>query len=88
MIRATLRMPTNSAVALIVGGIASDNRAALAKIDKPTLIVVAMVRPWMSFYEDMQKRIRGVADGGLREMRVTRFSWMRRRASTSFLMDF
>lgn len=59
MIRATLRMPTNSVVALIMGGIASDNRAALAKIDKPTLIVVALVRPWMSFYEDMQKRIRG-----------------------------
>ena len=59
MIQATLRMPTNSAVALILGGIASDNRPALAKIDKPTLIVVATVRPWMPFYEDMQKRIRG-----------------------------
>ena len=59
MTRATLRMPTNSAVALILGGIASDNRPALSKIDKPTLIVVAMVRPWMPFYEDMQKRIRG-----------------------------
>jgi non-heme chloroperoxidase len=59
MIRATLRMPTNSAIALIMGGITSDNRAALAKIDKPTLIVVALVRPWMSFYEDLQKRIRG-----------------------------
>ena len=37
MIQATLRMPTNSAMALIMGGIASDNRPALAKIDKPTL---------------------------------------------------
>lgn len=59
MTRAALRMPTNSAVALILGGVTSDNRNALAKIDKPTLIVVALVRPWMPFYEDMQKRIRG-----------------------------
>ena len=59
MIQATLRMPTNSVAALIVGGIASDNRAALAKIDKPTLIVVARVGPWMTFYEDLQKRIQG-----------------------------
>jgi non-heme chloroperoxidase len=59
MVRATLRMPTNSAMALIMGGIASDNRPALAKIDKPTLIVVARVGPWMQFYEDLQRRIRG-----------------------------
>ena len=59
MMSATMQMPTNSAVALIVGGIASDNRSALAKIDKPTLIVVAMVQAWMVFYEDLQKRIRG-----------------------------
>lgn len=58
MVRATLRMPTNSALALIIGGIASDNRPALAKIDRPTLIVVARVAPWMQFYEDLQKRIR------------------------------
>lgn len=59
MTEATLRMPTNSVVALILGGVATDNRPALAKIDKPTLIVVALNRPWMSFYEDLQKRIRG-----------------------------
>lgn len=59
MTQATLRMPTDSVVALIVGGVSSDNRPALAKIDKPTLIVVALVRPWMHFYEDLQKRIRG-----------------------------
>jgi non-heme chloroperoxidase len=46
-------------MAMISGGVAADNRAALTKIDKSTLIVVAMVRPWMQFYEDMQKRIRG-----------------------------
>lgn len=59
MLQATLQMPTNSAVALVLGGVAADNRNALAKIDKPTLIVVALVRPWMQFYEDLQKRIRG-----------------------------
>ena len=59
MIEATLQMPTNSAMALIMGGIASDNRAALAKIDKPTLIVVAFVESWMRFYEDLQQRIQG-----------------------------
>jgi microsomal epoxide hydrolase len=59
MVRATMRMPTNSALALLLGGIASDNRAALAKIDRPTLIVVARVGPWMQFYEDLQRRIRG-----------------------------
>lgn len=59
MTQATMRMPADSVVALIVGGVACDNRPALAKIDKPTLIVVALVRPWMQFYEDLQKRIRG-----------------------------
>lgn len=59
MVQATLRMPTDSAMALIVAGIATDNRQALTKIDKPTLIVVANFRQWMSFYEDLQKRIRG-----------------------------
>ena len=37
----------------------SDNRSALPKIDKPTLIIVARVPAWMSFYEDLQKGIRG-----------------------------
>lgn len=59
MTRATLRMPTNSALALIVAGIVSDNRPALAKINKPTLIVVARVDAWMQFYEDLQRRISG-----------------------------
>ncbi len=59
MTEATLLMPTNSAVALFLGSFASDNRAALAKIDKPTLIVVALVRLWMPFYEELQQRIRG-----------------------------
>ena len=59
MIRSTLRMPANSSLALIVGGISTDNRPALAKINRPTLIVVARVPAWMQFYEDLQKRIAG-----------------------------
>lgn len=59
MIDATLQMPTNSAVAVFLGSLMSDNRSALAKIDRPTLIVVARVPAWMSLYEDLQKRIRG-----------------------------
>lgn len=59
MVRATLQMPTDSALALFLGSLASDNRPALAKIDKPTLIVVARVNSWMPFYEDLRQRIRG-----------------------------
>lgn len=59
MIDATLQMPTNSAVAVFLGSLMSDNRAALSKIDRPTLIVVARVPAWMSLYEDLQKGIRG-----------------------------
>ena len=59
MVRATMQMPTDSAVSMLLGGIASDNRPALAKIDKPTLIVISLTGPWMQFYEDLQKRIRG-----------------------------
>ncbi len=59
VIQASLRMPTNSAVAIFVGMITSDNRPALAKINKPTLIVIAPGGPWDSLYEDMHKRIAG-----------------------------
>lgn len=58
MVGATMQMPTDSAVAMLMGGIAADNRAALSKIDKPTLIVVSLTQ-WMQFYEDLQKRIPG-----------------------------
>ena len=58
MAEAALRTPTNTAVALFVGMLTTDNRPALAKIDKPTLIVVSP-GPWMATYEDMQKRIAG-----------------------------
>ena len=59
MIDATLQMPTNSALAVFLGSLMSDNRLALPKIDKPTLIVVARVPAWMPLYEDLQKGIRG-----------------------------
>ena len=59
MVEATMQMPTDSALALIVGGLTADNRQALAKVDKPTLIVVADFGPWMQFYKDLQGRIRG-----------------------------
>jgi len=59
MIRATLRMPTNSALAVFLGSLTADHRPALARIDRPTLIVVARTPAWMSFYEDLQRRIRG-----------------------------
>jgi microsomal epoxide hydrolase len=59
MIRATLQMPTNSALAVFLGSLTADHRPALARIDRPTLIVVARVPAWMSFYEDLQRRIRG-----------------------------
>ena len=58
MIDATLQMPTNSAVAVFLGSLMSDNRSALPKIDRPTLIIVARVPAWMPFYEDLKKGIR------------------------------
>ena len=58
MIDATLQMPTNSAVAVFLGSLMSDNRSVLPKIDRPTLIVVARVPAWMPLYEDLQKGIR------------------------------
>ncbi len=57
--QAMLHTPTNSAIAIWVGFFTSDYRPALAKIDKPTLIVVAVGGPFMPAGEDMQKRIRG-----------------------------
>ncbi|MFQ5926868.1 MAG: alpha/beta fold hydrolase [Terriglobia bacterium] len=56
IIRASIRTPTNTAMALLLGLIATDYRPALAKINKPTLIVVAQ-SPYQMIYEDMQKRI-------------------------------
>jgi microsomal epoxide hydrolase len=53
-----LEMPTNSAIAAFFGALASDYRPALAKIDKPTLILTAK-NAWMEHYEAMQRQIAG-----------------------------
>lgn len=55
---ASLRTPTNSAMALILAYFATDLRPALARIDKPTLIVVAQ-SPWMKYYEEVQRLTSG-----------------------------
>jgi len=56
--RASLRTPTNTAMALLLGYVSRDRRAALAKISKPTLIVAAQ-GPYRNMFEDMQRRIAG-----------------------------
>ncbi len=52
--QASLRTPTNSAMALLLAYLATHLRPALAKIDKPTLIVVAQ-NPWMKYYEELHQ---------------------------------
>jgi microsomal epoxide hydrolase len=54
--RASLRTPTNTAIALMLEYVASDFRPDLAKISRPTLIV-ATTGPYIYTMEDMQKRI-------------------------------
>jgi microsomal epoxide hydrolase len=54
--RASLRTPTNTAIALMLEYVASDFRPDLAKINKPTLIVAAK-GPYDYMMEDMHKRI-------------------------------
>jgi non-heme chloroperoxidase len=56
---ALLQTPTNSAIAIWLGYFVSDFRPALAKIDKPTLIIVAAQGLCGGVCEDMQKHIRG-----------------------------
>jgi non-heme chloroperoxidase len=54
---AAMKTPTASAVASYLGWFASDYRPALAKIDKPAMIVVSGATTQMSVYQDMQRRI-------------------------------
>lgn len=56
--RASLRTPTNTATALLLGMLSVDRRAAYAKVNKPTLIVAAQ-GPYGKMFEDMQRRITG-----------------------------
>lgn len=59
VISASLQTPTSAGVALFMGMVTTDNRPALAKIDKPALICIAPGGPWDSLYDDMHKRIPG-----------------------------
>jgi microsomal epoxide hydrolase len=59
MTQAMLKTPTNSAIAIWLGYFVPDFRHALARIDKPTLIIAAAGGPCGSVCEDMLKRIRG-----------------------------
>jgi len=59
--QALLHTPTNLAIAIWVGYFTSDYRRALARIDKPALIIVAaqgLCGSGDAVCEDMQRRIR------------------------------
>jgi non-heme chloroperoxidase len=58
VIQASLSVPTNTAVALLVGKFGADYRPALAKIDKPTLVCVSK-SPYMRSIVAMQEQIPG-----------------------------
>jgi non-heme chloroperoxidase len=58
VIEASMRVPADTAVALLVGKFATDNRSVLARIDKPTL-VCASRSAYMASILDMQKSIVG-----------------------------
>ena len=55
---ASLETPTAQAMALFVGALGTDNRPALAKFARPTLLVITK-SPFDSISFDMQKRIPG-----------------------------
>lgn len=56
VIEGSLRTPTDTAIALTLGYRLEDRRPVLAKIDKPTLVVVAE-SPFVEQYREMQKKI-------------------------------
>ena len=56
LVQASLQVPTNTAVSLLVGYFVSDYRSVLPKIDKPVLVCAAKT-PYMSTIVDMQKKI-------------------------------
>lgn len=51
--QAILQTPTNSAIAIWAGFFTSDYRPALARIDKPALIIAAAQGPFVSICQDM-----------------------------------
>jgi non-heme chloroperoxidase len=58
LIKASLATPTDSAIAMGLAGFTTDNRPALAKINKPTLIVGAN-KALVPQFQEMQKTIPG-----------------------------
>ena len=58
VIKASLAMPTDSAVAMALAGFTTDDRPGLSRIDKPTVIAAA-TKGMMPMFQDMQKRIPG-----------------------------
>jgi non-heme chloroperoxidase len=58
VIEASVRVPSNTAVALLVGKFSADYRATLAKINKPT-IVCAAKSSYVEGIVEMQKKIPG-----------------------------
>ena len=56
---AALRTPTHAALALMMGYLTSDYRPVLARIDKPTLILVAGRAPEHELKLALQKQIAG-----------------------------
>jgi non-heme chloroperoxidase len=58
VIQASLRVPTNTAVALLVGYFVADYRSVLPKIDKPSIVCAAKT-PYMGTILEMQKQIHG-----------------------------
>jgi non-heme chloroperoxidase len=58
LVEASLKVPTSTAVTLLVGYFVSDYRAVLPKIDKPS-IVCAAKSPYMDSIVNMQKSMKG-----------------------------
>lgn len=55
----SLQTPTDTGIALFVGGLAQDNSEALGKIDKPTLLTVTRNPFTMERYKEMNAKIPG-----------------------------
>ncbi len=56
---AVLLTPTDSAVAIFLGSFTSDYRTSLARIDRPTLIVVSADLPWQAAYDELYAQVKG-----------------------------
>ncbi len=80
LIQASLRVPTNTAVALLVGLFVSDYRSVLPKIDKPTVICAAK-SPYIARSWTCSRRLR-VRNWKYLKETGTRCLWMMRTSST------